>query len=125
MIKSRAYKPTKYRVIKAYQSPYPDSLIFKKGDIVEVGKPFTGDPEWGNWLWCVGTDNLKAWVPKQYLNIIEKKGILNKDYNARELSVDVGENLFVHEIVNGFGMAEKANGKKGWVPMKYLEPDDS
>jgi hypothetical protein len=38
-----------------------------------------------------------------------------------ELSVVIGETLKVHEIVNGFGMAEKSNGTRGWVPMRNLE----
>ena len=114
-------KPVKYRVIKEYKSPYPDPLIFKKGDIVETGKEFTEDPDWKNWIWCERADNTKAWVPEQYLEITGKKGTFKKDYNAMELSVTVGEELLIYEIVNGFGMAEKPDGTKGWVPMKNVE----
>ena len=38
-----------------------------------------------------------------------------------ELSIQIGEELAIDEIVNGFGMSEKANGIRGWVPMKNLE----
>jgi len=114
-------KPTKYRVTKEYKSPYPNPLVFQKGDIVEIGEESKDDPEWKNWIWCEGINNIKAWVPKQYLDIRRKKGTFKRDYNAMELSVSVGEELFIHEIVNGFGMAEKPNGKRGWVPMKIME----
>ncbi len=113
----------KYTAIKAYKSPYPDPIIFQKGDIVEVGKEFTEDPDWVNWIWCDGVDNRQAWVPDQYLDISQNQGIFNREYNAMELSVSVGEGLFVHEIVNGFGIAEKSSGEIGWVPMNCLEMD--
>ena len=111
----------RYRVIQDYQSPYPDPIIFHKGEEVEVGKEFTDDPDWKDWVWCEGEHDNRAWVPKQYLEIHAKKGKFNTDYNALELSVVVGEMLIVHEIVNGFGMAEKADGTRGWVPMKNLQ----
>jgi len=116
-------KPTKYRVIREYQSPYPDPLIFQKGEVVEIGEEFTDDPAWKNWFWCEGTNNRQAWVPKQYLDTNGGKGTFKKDYNAMELSVAVGEALWVYEIVNGFGMAEKPDGTSGWVPMKNLKLD--
>ena len=116
-------KPTKYRVTKEYKSPFPDPIVFHKGDTVEVGKEFTDDPDWKDWVWCEGTNNIKAWVPKQYLEIRDGKGTFKRDYNAMELSVSVGEELVVHKIVNGFGMAEKSNGIRGWVPIKNMGLD--
>ena len=62
---------------------------------------------------------------RQYLDIRGRKGTFKRKYNAMELSVSVSEELFVHEIVNGFGMAEKTSGMRGWVPMKNLEVDKS
>jgi len=41
-----------------------------------------------------------------------------------ELSVKVGEELVVYEVVNGFGMSEKPDGAKGWVPMRNLEIEE-
>lgn len=114
-------KPTKYRVIEAYISPYPDAIIFQEGDVVEVGKEFTDDPDWKDWVWCEGTGDTKAWVPRQYLDVNGDKGIFTRDYNAMELSASVGEELLVYEVVNGFGMSEKSDGTRGWVPIKNLE----
>ena len=111
----------KYQVTTEYKSPYPNPLFFQKGDVVKIGKEFTDDPEWENWVWCESTNNIKAWAPKQYLDIRERKGTFKRDYNAMELSVSVGEELIIHEIVNGFGLAEKSNGRRGWVPMKNMD----
>jgi len=60
-------------------------------------------------------------VPKQYLDGAPGKATFIRDYNAMELSVCEGEKLILHEIVNGFGMAEKPDGRQGWVPMRNLE----
>ncbi len=113
--------PEYYKVIEAYKSPYPDPLAFQKGEEVKVGQEFKGDPAWKGWIWCEGNKDNKAWVPKQYINIDGSKGILTKDYNAMELSVQPGELLVVSEIVNGFGMTEKTSGIKGWVPIKNMK----
>lgn len=117
-------QPQTYRVIEAYISPYPDSTIFRKGDVVRIGEESTDDPDWKNWIWCEGADDAAAWVPRQYLHIEGHRGTLATDYDARELSVSVGEELLVYDVVNGFGIAKKPNGARGWVPMKVLQHDD-
>jgi hypothetical protein len=111
----------RYRVVKDYVSPYPESIFFLKGERVTVGKRFKEDPDWQNWVWCEGENGKKAWVPEDFLDSDGKNGIFNRDYDAKELSVRVGEVLAVSEIVNGFGMSEKSDGVKGWVPMRNME----
>ena len=110
----------RYLVIEPYPSPYPNPMIFRKGERITIGKEFTDDPDWKDWLWCRGDNNYQAWVPKQFIDIAGKKGIMNRDYNALELSIGPGERLTVYEAVNGFGWAVKDTGEKGWVPMKNL-----
>ena len=114
-------KPQKYRVIQDYQSPYPDPIVFRRGEKVTVGREFKDDPDWLNWRKCEGKDKNAAWVPVQYLTIEGKSGILKQDYNARELTIHKGETVTVNEVINGFGMAEKVDGNKGWIPMRNLE----
>ena len=114
-------KKQRYRVIKDYQSPYPDPILFRKGEQVTVGREFKDDPDWQDWRWCEGKKNNAAWVPIQYLTIEGKNGIFNRDYNARELTVHKGEIVTVYEMINGFGMADRGDGKKGWIPMRNLE----
>jgi hypothetical protein len=117
-------KPEFCRVIKAYESPYPDPIAFREGEEVRVGQEFKGDPDWKDWVWCEGNNGNKAWVPKQYINIDGTKGIFTRDYNAMELSVQVGEVLSVYEIVNGFGMSEKTSGVRGWVRIRNMKIEE-
>jgi hypothetical protein len=118
-----ALKATRFQVVSAYKSPYPDPIVFQKGEKVTVGQGFKGDPEWAHWVWCTGTNGKQAWVPTQYLHIDGRNGTFKKDYNALELSVTVGERVVVYEVVNGFGMTEKTDGTRGWVPMKHMTPE--
>ena len=113
----------RYQVIQDYQSPYPNPILFHKGEEVEVGSEFTDNPDWKDWVWCEGQIDNQAWVPKQYLDIKANQGTFITEYNALELSVAVGEALRVYETVNGFGMAEKQNGERGWVPLKNLHEE--
>jgi hypothetical protein len=111
-----------YRVIEAYRSPYPEPILFQKGEVVVVGEEFSDDPDWLGWIWCEGGGGNSAWVPEQYLQVRDGRGVFLRDYNAMELSISAGETLGVGEIVNGFGMAQKPDGLRGWVPMRNLEP---
>jgi hypothetical protein len=116
--------PRRYRVIAPYQTSYPDPIPFREGEQVKVGKEFSDDPDWQDWVWCEGEHGDCAWAPKQYLEIRADKGRFITDYNAQELNVLPGETLKIYEIVNGFGMAEKPDGARGWVPMRNLEREE-
>ena len=110
-----------YRVVKSYQSPYPDSISFKKGEQVVIGREFHDAPDWRDWVWCESKSGSRGWAPKALLEIFRNQGILKRDYDARELSVKPGEIITVSEILNGFGMSEKSDGSRGWVPLNHLE----
>ncbi|MCK4801658.1 MAG: hypothetical protein KAS84_06680 [Anaerolineales bacterium] len=113
-------KPKVFSCIQHYSSPYPDSIPFRKGEQVAVGEEFVGDPDWQDWINCQGSNGRRAWVPKQFLSIQDEKGAFTRDYDARELTIRVGEELLIREEVNGFGLAENGDGQQGWVPMKHL-----
>jgi hypothetical protein len=110
-----------YIVIRDYESPYPDPRVFQKGEQVKIFNKFNEDPDWKNWIWCVGKNGKKAWVPLEYLNVDGRNGTFNREYNSMELSVKAGEILIVCEIVNGFAMSEKLDGTRGWVPIRNMK----
>ena len=62
-------KPVKRRVIADYESPYPESIKFEKGEQVRIGEKFEKDSDWKNWYWGEGQQGKKAWVPIQYIDV--------------------------------------------------------
>jgi hypothetical protein len=117
-----------YKVIAEYISPYQDSILFHKSESVQVGTDSSDDPlcEWKNWVRCIGDGGKEAWCPRsngsgRYLEISGKTGIFLRDYDAKELTVHIGELISVSELLNGFGFAAKVHGECGWVPLKCLE----
>ena len=111
----------RFRVVKEYQTPYPDSIPFRQDEEVEIKREFTEDPDWKDWIWCEGANNNSGWVPRQYVKQSGARGVLLKNYDAKELTVQPGVVLVVHEILNGFGMSRDPDGNMGWVPMKVME----
>ncbi len=122
IIKQVQMKTNKYKALTEYKTPYPDSIKFRQGEEVKITDKQNDDPDWQNWIWCEGKNNNNAWVPQQYLKIEGNRGILNRDYDAKELSIEVGEILTVFEIINGFAIAENSHGETGWTPLKCLRP---
>jgi hypothetical protein len=116
--------PKIYRAVKAYETPYPDPILFHRGEVVQVKEEYKDDPDWVDWVWCEGGEDNHAWVPKQYLQFDDGQWTLSQEYNARELDLAIGEKLVVTYVVNGFGMAEKPGGERGWAPMNHLRLDE-
>ena len=114
-------KSSTYKVIEAYKSPYPDSIIFDQGEDVEVGEKYEEDPDWNDWYWCEAADGKKAWIPGQYLDIHGNGGRLNTEYDAKELSLQPDEVVTVYKIVNGFAIAENSNGEVAWAPLRNMK----
>jgi hypothetical protein len=114
-------KSRKYKVIEAYRSPYPESIVFDKGEEVKVGEKYEEDPDWKDWYWCEATGGKEAWIPKQYIDVHGKEGTLNTHYDAKELSLHADEIVTVYEIVNGFAIAENSNGETAWAPLRNMK----
>lgn len=110
------------KVTASHRPPPGEPIVLKKGDLVEVGREFTEDPEWPDWIECTSEDNRKSWVPKQFIEQTGKKGRAICDYSAKELSVDPGEMLRVIKSLNGWAWAENAAGETGWLPIRNIEP---
>jgi len=120
MDRSKEHKANKStcRVISDYQSAYPDPLIVKDGETVTVGR---NDTKWPGFVWCTLSSGKSGWMPERYLDRNGDTGIVNRDYNATELSVGVGEELSIHYAESGWAWCTYQNGQQGWVPLKNVE----
>ncbi|MBN1995025.1 MAG: SH3 domain-containing protein [Anaerolineae bacterium] len=110
--------PSICRVISVYQSAYPDPLVIKAGEELIVGKK---ESEWSGWVWCTNQNGKSGWVPKKY---VAHKGyiwVARFDYDATELSVDIGEELIMGYEESGWIWCTDQQGRHGWVPADHLE----
>jgi uncharacterized protein YgiM (DUF1202 family) len=110
-------KDKKCQVIEDYNSPYTEPLFFKKNEEVSIGEK---DSEWSGWVWCTNKDKDSRWVPENYVEISGNIGKIKRDYNARELSVRVGEILTIEEEEAEWFWVTNQQGESGWVPIKNV-----
>jgi len=107
----------RYRVLKAYQSPYTAPLTVHEGEWLRWEPR---ECEWPGWIWCTTELGESRWVPE---NWVEKEGencVLQRDYTATELSVEEGETVTVLLVESGWGWAINESGESGWVPSEHL-----
>ncbi len=101
-------------VIKPYQAPFPDPIVVRKGEQVMLdASKHTDIP---GWVWCVAASGKSGWVPSSFLIITGSVGLLKRDYNAIELTVQPGDELELHEQESGFWWVTHEDGRLGWVP---------
>lgn len=110
------------RVVKKYITPYPDPLIFNKDEIVVIDSNKTS--EWDGWIWCTTEQKKSGWIPESYLRIENNEAVLLRDYDATELSVEIGTVLIILDTEAGWYWCKTDRGQSGWVPtenMKIIE----
>lgn len=114
---------THYRVIQAHHSEYPEPITFSKGARLTVGEAYDGPEGWDHWLLCAIPGQQAGWVPEQLLDVAsDATAYAKEDYTARELNVQIGEQLSGSRIVNGWLWCESpSRAESGWVPLANLE----
>jgi len=106
------------RVIRDYETPYPEPFVIKKGELLV---PSVRDSEWEGWIWCKNSEGKSAWVPENYLESSGENAIALQDYDARELSVQEGDLLELIKGEAGWFWCRNIDGQMGWVPGEYIE----
>jgi hypothetical protein len=106
------------RVILPYQSQYPDAIVVCKGDALVVGQK---DTEWLGWVWCTAPSGKCGWVPQRIISLDGDTCQALVDYDAKELTVAIGDELILFELESGWFLAQTGNGLKGWIPDNHIE----
>ena len=106
------------RAIAAYRSPYSGPFVLHPGDPLTIGDRKS---EWSGWLWCTDRRGESRWVPEAYVERRGDIGMALCDYDATELSVQVGEELLVDREESGWIWCTNRRGKSGWVPVENLD----
>ncbi len=112
-----------YQVIKQHKSNYPNPIKLCKGQTVMVGEKYNGNEGWKNWIYCFTIDHSsEGWVPEQIIKKQGKQGLILEDYIAKELDVEVGEQLIKCKELNGWYWMKKIGTlEEGWVPIENVE----
>ncbi|MGB9442593.1 MAG: SH3 domain-containing protein [Desulfobacterales bacterium] len=110
-----------YKLIKEHISSFPDPIALKKGDKVFVGREYSENPDWPNWIECKTQNGKKGWIPKQYLKLQGNSAIALCDYSANELNVKIGDEISIHKCENGWAWSANSVGEFGWVPLNNIK----
>ena len=107
----------KVRIRLAYKVQYQNPIEVKAGEGVEVGRADDDDP---GWLWCRATDGREGWMPVELLSRQESLALVMRDYSAKELGVQAGEEVEIEEVRHGWVLVRNAQGELGWIPESHL-----
>ena len=111
------------QVVADYQAPFPDPIRANQDDMVVIDmEKQTNIP---GWVWCTHETGRSGWVPKAYVYIHGTHGKMVCDYDAIELTVNIGNILTVHKEESDFYWVTDQNGQQGWVPVSYVKPYQS
>lgn len=115
------------RVSRDWKPSFPEGVLFRAGDRVQVERM---DSDWPGWGWCVLPSGAAAWTP---LSMIEPErgldgpwpaaGSFREDYDSTELTARAGERIRVLKEASGWYWAEDASGQRGWIPAFCVEWD--
>jgi hypothetical protein len=105
------------RVISEYRSAYPEPFVVRPGEELAISER---ESEWSGWLWCTNRRGQSRWVPEAYVLRQGKMCIVLRDYDATELTVHVGEELIMGQVVSGWIWCTNQEGQSGWVPAEHL-----
>jgi hypothetical protein len=107
------------RVIAEYQAPYLDPIVVSAGDEITIDRSKKTDL--AGWVWCTNRAGKSGWVPEAYIQRRGDLGYMRCDYDAIELTIQVGELLTLHKAESGFFWATNQADQDGWVPSTHVE----
>lgn len=105
-------------VVSDWTAVYADPITLAAGDTLTVVK---GDLEWPEFVWCVAADGREGWVPRSFVDATVVPARARRAYDARELTVRVGDAVRVLESIGGWSWCALGN-RSGWIPDRSLAP---
>ena len=108
----------KARVQRKYEAQYRDPIQVKAGESVEVERE---DDEYPGWLWCRAGDGRQGWMPLELLSGQRPIAIALEDYSAKELTVQLGDELEIQRVRHGWALVRNAQGELGWIPQSHIQ----
>ena len=107
----------KARIRLEYKVEYQNPIQVEAGETVEVGRAADDYP---GWLWCRAADGREGWTPLELLSGERPLAIVLRDYSARELAVQPGDEVEIEEVRHGWALVRNAQGDRGWIPKSHI-----
>lgn len=106
-------------IIAPHSPSFTQFMKVKAGEIVTIGKE---DDHYPGWVWCTDSRGVSNWVPKEFLrtNGVEARAEFLVDYDATELTVQVGETVIVYSEQSGWLWCQTVAGQWGWIPKECV-----
>lgn len=108
-------------VVRNYRTQYPDPVTIAVGEVVVLG---ARDTEWPQFIWGTDRCGRSGWIPERVLGGDAGTVRCIEAYSARELDVDVGDDVRLLRETGGWWWCENARGAQGWVPATHLQIED-
>lgn len=105
-------------VTRPYRQPYPDPIRVSAGE--RVSPDFAKSTEFPGWAWCTDDRGRSGWTPLEWLAREGDEWRVTRDFNAIELSVDVGTRVVMKAQIAGFYWVMTDDGRSGWVPCGHI-----
>ena len=107
-----------YRVVKPYDSVYPEPLVFRTAEELVITDK---ESPWRGWIWCTNQSGESRWIPENYVERKDNKGTMRCDYDATELTANIGEELIIEKEESGWFWCINQKKQRGWIPIECVE----
>ena len=108
----------RYRVATAYRRSTSTPIRCGRGESVQLGRR---DDQYPGWVRVMTVARSEGWAPQSMIEVVTSdRGLLNEDYDARELTTKLGEEVTCIRQLAGWAWVENAQGDSGWVPLETL-----
>jgi len=104
-------------ITQKYKVQYPNPIQVKAGENVQIVR---ADEEFPGWHWCRAADGREGWMPLELLSSQESPAVVLRDYSAKELAVQPGDEVEVQEVCHGWVLVKDAQGELGWIPQSHV-----
>jgi hypothetical protein len=106
-----------------HRTSYPDPIAFKANDLLQIGAE---DAEYPGWIRVTLNDGNEGWAPADFVRVLDgpARGMATADYCARELDVDVGDELQILGTYGGWHHVVNVAGEEGWVPQACVRRNE-
>ncbi len=108
----------KCKVTIDYVSAFSDPVKLRDGEELRLSRKET---VWDGWGWCTTKEGKSGWIPESFVDMTGNNGKANRDYDATELTVRVGDELEILEEESGWAWCRNSSGLFGWVPLDNIE----